>query len=92
MIACGNEEDVLYAGVLELLDGFDDVDDCAAGANADVAGFGIEVLFHCKLGGSAFGGFNGGEFGCSGIRRGGERGVGDGLWEVHCVWEKVRSR
>lgn len=80
------------AGVVELSYGFDDVDDRAAGANADVPGFGIEVLFHCKLSGGAFGDFNAGELGCGGGRNGGERGVGDGLWKVHCLLEKVRSR
>ena len=47
MIARRDKEDVLYAGVLELLYGFHGVDDRAAGADADVAGLGVEVLFHC---------------------------------------------
>lgn len=82
----------MYAGVFELLYGFDNVDNCAARADANVAGFGVKVLFHCKLSGGAFGRFNGGELGCGGGGRGGQRGVGDGLWKVHGVWKQVRSR
>lgn len=81
----------MYAGVFNLLYGFDNIDDCAAGANANVAGFGVEVLFHCELSGGAFGAFNGGELACGGGGHGGERGAGDGLWEVHPVWEKMIS-
>lgn len=75
----------MYTGVLELFYGFDNVDDRAAGSDADVASFGIEVLFDCKLSGGALGEFNGGESGCGGGGHWGKRGVGDGLWKVHCV-------
>ena len=82
----------MNARVLELSYGLDHIDDRAAGADADVAGFRIEVLFHCKSSGGAFGGFNGGELGCGGGRHGGRRGFGDGLLRIHWVGEKVRSR
>lgn len=39
--------DILYAGILELLYGFDDVDNGATGADADVVGSRIEMFFHC---------------------------------------------
>ena len=47
LVACGHEEDVLYAGIFELFYGFDDVDDGGAGTDTDVEGFGIEMLLHC---------------------------------------------
>lgn len=47
LVACRDEEDVLYAGIFELLYCFDDVDDGAAGADADVASFWIEMFLHC---------------------------------------------
>lgn len=92
MIACRHEADILYAGIFELLNGFDNIDDCAAGADADVPGFRIEVLFHCKVGGGAFGGLDSGELGGGGGGHGGKRDGGDGLWEVHCVGEKLGFR
>lgn len=81
----------MYAGIVELLYGFDDVDDGAARADADVAGFRIEMFLHCQLSGSTFGGLNGGKLGCGGGGHSGEGEARDGLWEVLLVWEKVVS-
>lgn len=75
--------------IVELLYGFDDVDDGAAGADADVAGFRIEVLLHCQLSGGTFGGLNGGELACGGGGHGGEGEARNGLWEVDPAREKV---
>ena len=59
MVARRHEEDVVDAGIVELFDGFDDVDDRGAGTDADVPGFGVEMFLHCQLGGGSFGGLNG---------------------------------
>lgn len=82
----------MYAGVLELLYGFHGVDDRTAGADADIAGLGVEVLFHCLSSGGAFGGFNGRELGSTRGRHIRDGGFGDGLCGVHCIWEKMRHR
>ena len=82
MVARGHEEYVLYAGVLELLDGFNDVDDGAAGADAHVARSGIEMFLHGQLSGGAFGGLDGGELACGRGGHGGERGVESELWKT----------
>jgi len=57
LVARWDEGDV--GGVdAEGLDGFDDVDDCAAGSDADEAGLGVEVVFYGAVGGVAFCGFD----------------------------------
>ena len=59
LVACGDEEHGWEGGEGEPLDGFDDVDDGAAGTDADVGcGWG-EVVFDGEVGGRAFGGFDG---------------------------------
>jgi len=58
LIARGDELDLGDAGVVERFYGFDYVDDCAAGADAYVAGCGVEVVLDGALGGGAFGGFD----------------------------------
>lgn len=57
LVARGDEADGGVGG--ELLDGVDDVDDGGAGADADVGGRGVEVVFDGLLGGCALGGLDG---------------------------------
>ncbi|KAG7149530.1 hypothetical protein HYQ46_001556 [Verticillium longisporum] len=44
-------------------DGVDDIDDCAAGSDADVAVAGLQVFGHGAGGGGLFGGLDGGQGG-----------------------------
>lgn len=60
LVAGGDEVDGGDARVGEGLDGFDDEGDGAAGADADVAGGGVEVRGHGGVGGVALGVFDGG--------------------------------
>lgn len=60
LVACGDELDLLNAGIFESLDGFHDVDYGRAGTDADVARGGIEMASHRTYGGGSFGGFDGG--------------------------------
>ena len=60
--------------MVEALDGFYNVDDGTAGADANVSRRGGEVVFYGEVGGGAFGGFNwvhGGLVELSGHGRGG---------------------
>ena len=57
LVACGDEADV-RGGDIESLNGFDDVDDCGARADADVLGLGVEVVFYGADSSIAFGSFD----------------------------------
>lgn len=64
LVACGYEVDILYSRVVERFDSFDDVDYRAAGADSNIFGGKVEVVFHRSLSCVAFGCFDIG--GCSG--------------------------
>ena len=85
LVARGHEVDA--AGVdAEVGDGFDDVDDGRAGADADVAERGVEMVGDGADGGVAFGGFDVGHWGGLGVEEIAEMGSAElGRCGLGCV-------
>lgn len=84
LVPGGNEVDLRDAVVLQGLDGFDDVDDGAAGPDAHVLGRGVEVVRHGAAGGVAFGRFDVGHGEGSGGEWGGSEGLACGIKKGGC--------
>lgn len=60
LVARRYESYFLHSGVVYRTYGFDNIDNGAAGAYADIFGGGVEVFFHCLLGCAALRGFDSG--------------------------------